>query len=489
MADRSVDRIEVGWPLSGADLDDVEMLEMTRDDEGRLAWHSQAAPASSVELRDWMPKRRRGVVQPEGAPPLPEPGEEFEELLPTRLDMSGAPSVSLADLLPELSWPVDARHSAEDLASRGAAEALPMTVPTDRPADPLVPPPETVGLPLPGPHDPSMRPGLAGAPPPANAPDGASRDITPQVYGDTTARAPAPPAPQARSVPPVVERVALLAAGLLIGIALTLVWGTTHDQRPTPQSTTTAEYRPPAASPRAAPSAPRGQSATVGADATMRAPQPAVLPTGSGGTAPSLEGEATSPAAVPSEAGAVGALSGTEAAERAAIGGRRPEAVDTAPADRTRRRGTPQVPVAGPPTTPGAGHTTAARIAPTRTVVGSPRRAGPKRPPAAPPAAIDVVREYAAAYSRMDARAAQAVWPTADRQALASRFNGLREQRLTLSGCRGQLLDVGAAVACKGILRYRPRVGDHSTRTREGTWRFELAPDGDTWRIGLVTEP
>jgi len=100
-----------------------------------------------------------------------------------------------------------------------------------------------------------------------------------------------------------------------------------------------------------------------------------------------------------------------------------------------------------------------------------------------------VVREYATAYSRMDARATQAVWPTANRQSLAATFNVLREQRLTLSGCQGQMVEVGATVSCRGTLRYRPRVGDHSTRTRQGMWRFALAPAGDTWRIDLVTEP
>lgn len=111
------------------------------------------------------------------------------------------------------------------------------------------------------------------------------------------------------------------------------------------------------------------------------------------------------------------------------------------------------------------------------------------KPEPAPPEALDVVRQYAAAYSRMDARATQAVFPSADRRSLVTTFTGLREQHLSLSGCKGQRVGVGAAVTCRGTLRYRPRVGDHSTRTRQGVWTFALAPTGDAWRIELVTEP
>ena len=89
----------------------------------------------------------------------------------------------------------------------------------------------------------------------------------------------------------------------------------------------------------------------------------------------------------------------------------------------------------------------------------------------------------------MDASATQAVWPAADRQALVTTFTALREQRLTLSRCRGTMQGDTAIVLCRGTLRYRPRVGNHDTRIREGNWRFTMLQRADDWVVDGVESP
>ena len=127
----------------------------------------------------------------------------------------------------------------------------------------------------------------------------------------------------------------------------------------------------------------------------------------------------------------------------------------------------------------------------------------PKPPAAAVPAVrreartprpdtTDVLREvhrYEAALSRMDAAATQAAWPGADHGALVRQFTNLREQRLRLERCTVDAPGDRAAVTCRGTLSYRPRVGDHSTRTTRGTWRFVLERDGPRWVIDDVVAP
>jgi hypothetical protein len=105
------------------------------------------------------------------------------------------------------------------------------------------------------------------------------------------------------------------------------------------------------------------------------------------------------------------------------------------------------------------------------------------------PGVIDAIRRYEAAYSRLDAAATQAVWRGADRLQLVQAFSGLREQRLTLRGCVVQPVGDEARATCRGTLRYRPRVGEHSTRTREGRWEFVAGRWADGWVIHSITAP
>ena len=100
---------------------------------------------------------------------------------------------------------------------------------------------------------------------------------------------------------------------------------------------------------------------------------------------------------------------------------------------------------------------------------------------------LQALRKYETAFSRMDAGATSAVWPSANRDELTRTFTAVREQRLWLHGCTVSGTGPTAAGTCRGTLRYRPRVGDHSTRLRHGTWRFALEQADDTWLISRVT--
>lgn len=114
----------------------------------------------------------------------------------------------------------------------------------------------------------------------------------------------------------------------------------------------------------------------------------------------------------------------------------------------------------------------------------------PVKPPSPDTGAmLREVHRYEAALSRMDAAAVRAAWPGADQVSLAREFTSLREQRLRLDSCTVDDRDEYAAVTCRGTLSYRPRVGDHTTRTTRGPWRFTLGRDGDGWVIEDVRSP
>ncbi len=97
------------------------------------------------------------------------------------------------------------------------------------------------------------------------------------------------------------------------------------------------------------------------------------------------------------------------------------------------------------------------------------------------------VRSFEAAWTRMDSSATRAVWPTANAGVLTRTFTELREQRLRLAPCRIERSGARARAVCDGTLRYRPRVGDHSTRVRREKWEFELEQTGrGRWVIRRV---
>lgn len=90
---------------------------------------------------------------------------------------------------------------------------------------------------------------------------------------------------------------------------------------------------------------------------------------------------------------------------------------------------------------------------------------------------------YAAAYSDLDAAAAEQVWPGVNRTALSRAFAGLASQRVSLGNCRIDVNGAAAQASCAGVATWAPKVGDGSPRTEARRWTFDLARRGDSWQI------
>jgi hypothetical protein len=115
--------------------------------------------------------------------------------------------------------------------------------------------------------------------------------------------------------------------------------------------------------------------------------------------------------------------------------------------------------------------------------------AGAPAPPEPAPAALPDEREriravlsrYEAAYTRLDARAAHAVWPGVDRGALARAFSALESQRLHLGNCDVAVDGGSARAECAGTATWTPKVG--SGRTESRRWAFDLKNASGAWQI------
>src|SRR5262245_17444404 len=158
------------------------------------------------------------------------------------------------------------------------------------------------------------------------------------------------------------------------------------------------------------------------------------------------------------------------------------------PRDRVERVGTPDVPKVPVNTVPDT------RIAESATPAPAPApSAPPAATPAAPPAASPAIAQdalvkatldrYAAAYSKLDADAAQRVWPRVNRDALARAFDGLASQRVSLADCRINVTGNTASARCAGWTTWQPKFGNGEPRTDQRTWTFELAKSGEDWLI------
>ena len=97
-----------------------------------------------------------------------------------------------------------------------------------------------------------------------------------------------------------------------------------------------------------------------------------------------------------------------------------------------------------------------------------------------------VLRRYQAAYERLDARLAQAVWPGVDRAALARAFEGLESQTLTFENCDVALNGATANAVCTGSTRYVPKVGSGDPRVEPLVWNFRLRKVESDWQIEIA---
>jgi hypothetical protein len=110
--------------------------------------------------------------------------------------------------------------------------------------------------------------------------------------------------------------------------------------------------------------------------------------------------------------------------------------------------------------------------------------------PAAAPPRIDensavrtVLHRYADAYSRLDASAAQQVWPGVNRAALSRAFDGLASQDISLGNCAVNVSGASARVTCAGAATWSPKVGSGGSRTEPRNWTFQLAKADEGWQI------
>jgi hypothetical protein len=95
----------------------------------------------------------------------------------------------------------------------------------------------------------------------------------------------------------------------------------------------------------------------------------------------------------------------------------------------------------------------------------------------------DVLQRYRAAYDRLDAAQARAVWPSVNQSALARAFEGLESQSLTFDACDVRLRGVTATAVCRGTTRYVPKVGSHEPRVEPLVWNFTLHKTASIWEI------
>lgn len=97
-----------------------------------------------------------------------------------------------------------------------------------------------------------------------------------------------------------------------------------------------------------------------------------------------------------------------------------------------------------------------------------------------------ILHLYQAAYERLDAAAAQDIWPSVDQRALATAFAGLETQSITFDACRIAVAVERAIASCHGRATYVGRIGNRTTQTHRHTWTFYLRKSGETWQIDSV---
>ena len=96
-----------------------------------------------------------------------------------------------------------------------------------------------------------------------------------------------------------------------------------------------------------------------------------------------------------------------------------------------------------------------------------------------------VLGQFQAAYSRLDARFVQTIWPSVDRPRLERAFRNLDWQDLEFSECRLDVAGATATAICTGVVEYGTRVGNR--RAREARrWTFALREESAGWLIQNV---
>jgi hypothetical protein len=90
---------------------------------------------------------------------------------------------------------------------------------------------------------------------------------------------------------------------------------------------------------------------------------------------------------------------------------------------------------------------------------------------------------YRHAYQRLDAGAAQTVWPSVDVRALARAFDTLASQELVFEACLFDIAGEAATAQCRGTSTYTPKIGNHRPRLEPRQWTFRLRKEAEGWKI------
>jgi hypothetical protein len=93
-----------------------------------------------------------------------------------------------------------------------------------------------------------------------------------------------------------------------------------------------------------------------------------------------------------------------------------------------------------------------------------------------------VIDRYRAAYERLDAAAARAVWPGVDEAALSRAFDGLTSQRIEFDRCDIWRDAQAAFASCSGTASYVPKVGRAQNDVRR-SWHFRFRRRTAGWTI------
>ena len=97
-----------------------------------------------------------------------------------------------------------------------------------------------------------------------------------------------------------------------------------------------------------------------------------------------------------------------------------------------------------------------------------------------------VLEQYRGAYERLDAEAAQRIWPGVDERRLARAFSDLESQTLAFEQCRVDVTNRRGTAQCRGRATYVGRVGKRVPQTQVRDWTFELWKAGDNWAIESI---
>jgi hypothetical protein len=95
-----------------------------------------------------------------------------------------------------------------------------------------------------------------------------------------------------------------------------------------------------------------------------------------------------------------------------------------------------------------------------------------------------VLHQYQHAVERMDARAAQAVWPSLDARALARAFTGLESHSLAFEDCGITISrDAVAQAQCRAVATYLPKVGRRKPVNASHEYTFTFTKTDGDWQI------